>query len=372
MPEIHLTYGGSTAARTLACPAWPRIVAESPQRPDTSSSAAERGTLLHGFMETFYRDGTEPRLQPGWDDLDPNDQEAVFDAVDMTEEYLDSINAHSLLPEQFVQFAKDVGGSADLIAISDTVFAIIDFKFGFKPVTDRTQFMHYMLCAEETASVKELLMDENDQPRELQSVIIQPACHKHAQVITHSQEELDIYAADLKLAIELRDTAEPVAGDHCGYCKAAPYCPARRAQAARFVTLDVKDLSQLSEAMSQVEQMKEQIRDVEAATFAHLEAGDKVEGWKLVMKQARRYWKDAEAALSVLKKSRKVKHEMYIDEKLKSPAQVEKAVGKLIDMSPYWDNKSSGTTLAPSADKRPAVEKPAAGTIADLFAAISN
>jgi hypothetical protein len=372
MPEIHLTYGGSTAARTLACPAWPRIVEESPQRPDTGSAAAERGTMLHGFMETFYRDGIPVEQQAGWNDLDDTDQEALFDAIGMTEEYLDTINAHTLLPEQFVQMAHNVGGSADLIAISDVVVAIIDFKFGYKPVTDRTQFLHYALCAELTPGIAQYLYDANDSPLQLQSVIIQPACHKHAQIFSHSVQEMNEYEAKLEAAIAAKDTAEPVAGDHCGYCKAAPYCPARRSQAAKFVTLNVKDLSQLSEAMGQVEQMKEQIRDVEAAVFAHLEAGDKVEGWKLVMKQARRYWKDAEAALAVLKKSRKVKHDMYIDEKLKSPAQVEKAVGKLIDMSQYWDNKSSGTTLAPSTDKRPAVEKAAAGTIADLFAAIGK
>jgi len=58
MPEIHLIYGGSSAARTLACPAWPRIFTESPARPHSTSSAAERGTLLHSFMEAYYRDGT--------------------------------------------------------------------------------------------------------------------------------------------------------------------------------------------------------------------------------------------------------------------------------------------------------------------------
>jgi len=303
----------------------------------------------------------------GWGDLDGSDQEALIDAVDMTEEYLDRISCHSLLPEQFVQMGPDIGGSADLIAIGDVV-AIIDFKFGYKPVTDTTQFLHYALCAEYTDEVLPYLTDEDGEMLPLQSAIIQPACNNTALVIEHSRKELAHYEVQLRAAIAARDTAEPVAGDHCGYCKAAPYCPARRNQAAKFVTLDVKQMDQLAEAMAQVEQMKEQIRDVEAAVFAHLEAGDKVPGWKLVAKQARRYWKDAEAALAVLKKSRKVKHEMYIDEKLKSPAQVEKAVGKLIDMSPYWDNKSSGTTLAPSTDKRPAVEVPNAGAIADMFA----
>ena len=364
MPEIHLTYGGSSAARTLACPAWPRIVAECPARPNKSSAAADRGTMLHGFMETLYRDGTLLHEQQGWGDLDSADQEALLDAEAMTEEYLNSIDAHSLLPEQFVQMAPDVGGSADLIALSDKVFAIIDYKFGFKPVTDRTQFLHYTLCASETPAVRQYL----EIGMRMESVIIQPACNQKAEVVSHSHEELLEYRNTLRAAIDAKDTAPATAGEHCGYCPAAPYCTARREQAARFLDLDVKSIPELAEAMTLVDQMKEQIRDVEAEVFAQLENGAKVPGWKLVMKQARRYWVDAEAALKALKASRKVKHEMYIDEKLKSPAQVEKSVGKLFDIKPFVDNKSSGTTLAPESDKRPAVIVASPGATADLFA----
>ena len=324
--------------------------------------------MLHAFMETLYRDGQLLHEQTGWGELDSSDQEALLDAESMTEEYLDSIDAHSLMPEVFVQLQPDVGGSADLIATGDDVVAIIDAKFGFKPVTDRAQFLHYALCALETPGVRDLFFRDDGTAKTIHSVIIQPACQTKGQVYEHTLGELEEYRAALLQAIDARDTAQPTAGEHCGYCPAAPYCTARREQAARFLDLDVKSIPELAEAMTLVDQMKEQIRDVEAEVFAQLENGAKVPGWKLVMKQARRYWVDAEAALKALKASRKVKHDMYIDEKLKSPAQVEKSVGKLFDIKPFVDNKSSGTTLAPESDKRPAVIVALPCATADLFA----
>jgi len=365
MPDIHLKYGGSTAARTLACPAWPRIVAESPKRPAVNTTAAMRGTELHAYMECLYTEGTPLEQQDGFAELDEADQEALLEAERQAELYLDSINCHTLLPEQFVQFAGDVGGSADLIAIGDVV-AIMDWKFGYKPVTDTAQFKHYAICARVTDEIHDLLYTEDGELMPIESVIIQPACNTGAVVHKHTLEELDEYQALFIEAMQNEDS-EPTPGDHCAYCKAAPYCPARRAQANHFVSLKPTVLSELTEAMELVEQMKIQIRDVEAEVFGQLEAGNEVPGWKLVMKQARRYWKDAAAVLEVLKKSRKVKHEMYITETLKSPAQVEKSVGKLLDLSTYMDNKSSGTTLAPASDKRPAVVKTSADTVGKLF-----
>jgi len=45
----HVKYGGSTAARTIACPGWHAQSADLPRAP--ASAYAEEGTALHTVME---------------------------------------------------------------------------------------------------------------------------------------------------------------------------------------------------------------------------------------------------------------------------------------------------------------------------------
>lgn len=57
----HLKYGGSTATRTLNCPAWPRIAAKAPDI-DRESVYAQRGTMLHDMLEMIYTDTDVDKL----------------------------------------------------------------------------------------------------------------------------------------------------------------------------------------------------------------------------------------------------------------------------------------------------------------------
>jgi hypothetical protein len=53
----HLPIGGSTAARTLACPAWLARAKKVPK--PKSSTYADEGNLLHDAMEEYYKNGRE-------------------------------------------------------------------------------------------------------------------------------------------------------------------------------------------------------------------------------------------------------------------------------------------------------------------------
>jgi hypothetical protein len=141
---------------------------------------------------------------------------------------------------------------------------------------------------------------------------------------------------------------------------------------AGFLAYDPKVQGQLADAMNLVEQMKEQIKAVEAEVFNNLEGGLPVPGWKLVEKRSTRKWADEAAVLHALRYSKKVTKEQYIVEKIKSPAQVEKAVGKDFDIAPFVTNESSGHTIAPETDKRPAVQTRGAGIPDNLGAIISG
>ena len=91
---------------------------------------------------------------------------------------------------------------------------------------------------------------------------------------------------------------------------------------------------------------------------ALLEAGNPVPGWKLVPKRANRQWIPPEAEL--VKTFRKLfklkKAQVYEQPKVKSPAQIEKLIGKQRLPDGIAAAFSSGTTLAPEKDHRPNVE----------------
>ena len=54
----HLKFGGSTAARTMGCPAWQRLAEDVPLTLDGGSNpAADEGTMLHNCMEEIYATG---------------------------------------------------------------------------------------------------------------------------------------------------------------------------------------------------------------------------------------------------------------------------------------------------------------------------
>lgn len=368
MPELHLKYGGSTATRTLNCPAWIQL-AEALPKVDRTSAAAERGTMLHNVMEAIYNDGADPGDAIARAKLDDSDAEAVMIAYDATEAYLNGIDADTIICEEMVTLAQNIGGSADMIARGPGITAIIDYKFGYAPVTEVDQFLLYAICGRNTPSVADLFAGQ-----EIESVIIQPEVSSSAIVHQHSEPQLADFQNRFLLAVERaeRGGCQPNPGGWCKYCPAAATCPAKRAQVAGFLAYDPKVQGQLADAMNLVEQMKEQIKAVEAEVFANLEGGLPVPGWKLVDKRSTRKWADEEKILHALRYSKKVTRGQYIVEKIKSPAQVEKAVGSDFDISPFVTSESSGHTIAPEADKRPAVQTRGAGIPDNLGAIISG
>lgn len=368
MPDVHLKYGGSTATRTLNCPAWIQLTEALP-KVDRTSAAAERGTMLHAVMEAIYQDGADPGTAIARANLDDNDAEAVWGAFYATEAYLNDIEADVIICEEMVTLAENIGGSADMIARGPGITAIIDYKFGYAPVTDTDQFSLYTICGRTTPSVADLF-----EGQEIESVIIQPEVTTSAIVHQHSDADLADFQNRFLLAVERaeRGGCEPNPGGWCKYCPAAATCPAKRAQVAGFLAYDPKIQGQVADAMNLVEQMKEQIKAVEAEVFANLEGGLPVPGWKLVDKRSTRKWADEEKILHALRYSKKVTKEQYIVEKIKSPAQVEKAVGKAFDIAPFVSNESSGHTIAPETDKRPSVQTRGAGIPDTLGAIISG
>ena len=78
---VHLTHGGSTAARTLACPAW--ASRSKHVKPQEESAAAKDGSLKHLAMENLMLDDLSLESQVG---------KTTFDTLVLEDRLLYSLN----------------------------------------------------------------------------------------------------------------------------------------------------------------------------------------------------------------------------------------------------------------------------------------
>ena len=129
----HYKYGGSTAARTIACPAWLELSAEMPKQ--TTSSFAEIGSMLHDCMENILLGDKTLSTCVGF-------RRGKFVVTNdlVTEKLIPANNAFTELCEEYslseyeaeatMQRSDTIGGTADFIAVGKDVVCVGDWKFG--------------------------------------------------------------------------------------------------------------------------------------------------------------------------------------------------------------------------------------------------
>lgn len=375
----HLTYGGSTMARTVACRAWPKLSAGLVQH-DTYNAAAAHGSCLHECMETIVVGDSQPgdfldQHFKEWDHtVTEEDVGLLVTALEAFNSVADQYGCEEIAVEEFVQLTDTIGGSADVITAGPEHTLIVDWKFGYNEVAAHKSWQGatYALSAMNTPHLEDMFLD-----RQVVAVIIQPKVSNEASVYEYGTQELADMLTEMVAAVDEADgdDAQPVSGPHCQYCPASPTCPAKLIQANSAVNLP-KDVSlDLATALVLADELEPWIKSVKKFAHEMLEKGAEIEGYKLVDKRATRQWLDPAVIGDKLKKARRFKLEDYSDIKLKSAPQLEKvckAKGINFDkeFSSYVISRSSGTTLAPEDDKRPAAVLGI--TQADVTAALSQ
>ena len=126
----------------------------------------------------------------------------------------------------------------------------------------------------------------------------------------------------------------------------------------RALALAVKDIdvNQISDYLNKADMLEQWVTDLRALTHTMLDAGAVVPGWKLVAKRATRQWVDEDQALVAMMNEGIPEEELMVS-KVISPAQAEKVLKKHGKPLPADQvvAVSSGSTLAPESDPRPAV-----------------
>jgi hypothetical protein len=193
-----------------------------------------------------------------------------------------------------------------------------------------------------------------DGAKDIEIVIIQPP-YVRRWATTFSRVKR--FEDDLINAVQLsRKPDAPLAiGDWCRWCTAKPICPQMTGQIDRVTHTALKEIDSeaLGRALALADKLEDFIADARALAQARLEKGMPVPGYKLVPKQSRRQWAKADKAEAWLASQGL---EPYKRELL-SPAQAETALkeSKTKLPSELVVSVSSGNTIAPESDKRPAV-----------------
>ena len=357
--SVHsLIVGGSSAKRVINCPGSVTLAAQAPPRP--ASAYADEGTLLHDVIAEILKYDYPPEVFLGKtygsatltqdlidDKLVP--ALALFDAID-------SDRTMDFQIEQrvdFGHFLPGVFGSADIVARRGNTAMVIDWKFGSGVIVDaeeNDQLLFYAAAAMRTEATKWAFAGAS----EVELIIIQPP---QVRRWTTTLDRLKRFETELRAAVQSsKATDAPLrSGDWCRWCPASATCPQLTGQVDRVIRTRLKEVDplQLSDLLDKAVALEEWLEAARELATSLLNQGIPVPGYKLVQKRAQRVWADEDNARATLAGLGMTTDAMY-DIKFKTPAAMEKALKQKIP-SDLVTSVSSGTTLAPDTDPRPAV-----------------
>jgi hypothetical protein len=359
----HLKIGGSTAARTVACPAWLGRADKLPKF-NGSNNAADEGNLLHDVMEDYYSHDIkfETQLREG---RKYNDQVLTEDLIDnlavpaliMVETVLDQYEVVDFICEPFVEIISgEMGGSIDMLAISEDrkTIIVLDYKFGMKKVKaeENKQMLFYALASREDPKTKSWF----DKVENLVCVIVQPKCSHKADIWETDVGHIQRFSDTLFKALETPDLAS--SGGHCNYCPVAATCQTRKTEADSALVMDKKTAKEVAACLAKADELEAWIKDVRTMAQTYMDSGVIVPHYKLVDKRPTKKWtKDASELTLIIPKEKLYKETMITPAQALTLIKKEKLDLGRIDIANYIVSVSSGLTLVHESDKREAVNK---------------
>jgi hypothetical protein len=352
--------GGSTAKRVINCPASVKLVQQMPPQPESEHAA--RGTLLHNVIAELLEFDKTPSQCIGTQYKSQTlTQELIDEKIIPALEALDEIDPEKQMEYMvetrvsFGDFLPGVFGSTDLLGRKGSRAIVLDWKFGDGVSVDAVenpQLMFYAAAAMRTPAAQWVF----EGAEEIECIIVQPPAIRRWVTTPARIKEFE---QELLYAVRLSSwpDAPMQTGDHCRWCAAKPVCPAMTGQVERALKTQLANLpvDQLVKQLQQADAIEDYLRDLRGLAFQMLQNGQPVPGYKLVAKQARRQWVDT-AKIEAWVDAKGIK-DAYEPVTIKSPAQLEKVLKKAKIEFPadMVVSVSSGDTLAPESDPRPAV-----------------
>lgn len=372
--------------------------------------------------KTFAPDGEGvfgiPKLG-GPVEMDDELMNAVWEAIDLFDaldkQYADE-GGLAYRVEERCAFPGIEGafGTTDIVASTTKRTIVLDWKFGAG--VDVHVVYHDEVDGEVVADVNEQLLfyataSRNKFPEMFRSpgdtvfrlnwpidlYIVQPRSRTRTDdapifsKTTVYHRDLDAFAARLQAALPsmLAPDAPAVRGDWCKFCPATIICPAKMEPlpgvVAIFDKLEKRSIGKTTklhlptpppevswddmfgDLLDMAFALEPVIAAIQEAGHVWLDAGHKINGWKLVDKRATEKYVDPDGAKRHALGLGVPEHATMTDPELKSPAQLADAMEQFMpgtsktartkaaraDLSKFTEKKSSGTTLAVAEDPRP-------------------
>lgn len=434
--KAHSDFGGSVIGRVIACPGSVALVKTVPER--HSSAYADEGTFAHALGEKHLLARNFDAQQSIGDEIASSKlaskKVVTAEMAAAVQVYLDAVQEEMnrsadpilLIEERFtlpIATAEEgeVFGANDALVYHPSLgrLVVFDYKHGAGvsvSVEDSPQLKFYAAGA--------ALSHPEWNIAELELVIVQPRARDADQYDVPGVKpwpmdtfELLEFVAEVEQAVRRAKDAEQgmsatgrpqfmheavgestqaiAAGDHCRWCDAAAVCPVKQQEVVASIGLDFHDIAGISpKALPEPKDMDTgriaallQGLDVLTAwanqvrEFAYncLVQGVAIPGFKLVDKQGRRKWIDAEGDIAAyLEMVYGVEGDDVFPRKLVTITEAERLVkakitdkaeraAALADISLRFTLKdSSGLTMVADTDKRDAVPAGAAADFAGV------
>lgn len=414
-PIKHAKLSPSKFERVRLCPGSAREEAKYPDEP--AGPAAADGTHSHTLLETCLINGTEPQQYLG-QTLKDHEGEFTVDQdritrVKVATDYLRrrqmEIGAFKIDPERWLDshnaFGRDdMSGTCDASMWGNGVLEVCDYKDGMGPVDlpcDQLDIYTAMLLFNTTPTYPITT---------IRQTIIQPKLSYRGEngvvFVERSITEFMPLIETYRKAAEAADQPDAplVAGEkQCKYCKHKSCTERNKTAMAAMGMFPVvadapipMDIAAQSASKDPATMTGDQLRGIiEAAPLIRqlieaaekeaqrrLEAGQQIEGIKLVKGRGSRSWAyDDDEMADKLKKFGLPKDALW-KTTLISPAQAEKVVWTKRDgttkqlsekqlkmmQSEYVKQNDGKIQVAPASDSRPAVQL----SVANMFAPVTN
>lgn len=384
----HATWSASATARNVHCPGALALARFAP--PDKESIHAARGTACHQISEKCLRTGAEPSSFLGSiEKTKEHEIEIDEELVSSAEAYVEYCRAAMTgdghwIEEKFSLASLsppfDAGGTGDFVsydAVSLTL-EVVDLKngMGVVDVNDNPQLRTYGLGA--------LLKHPELKVSRIVSTVVQPrAQHRDGRIRSETYHVADLleWTSDLldamrrsKAAMDAFDTAggNTVLLDEwaelwlrpgkCTFCPVEGTCPAlrKKALAAAEVWFDEVDQprignlpgemspEKMGETLDMLPMLEDWIKAVRALAHTQAEQGVQIPGYQLVDKIGNRAWLDRPDIVAAVQAATDLdSSDLYVEPKLKSPAQMEKLLGakRKALIEPFVHRPITGTNL---------------------------
>lgn len=364
-PSDHALLSASGAHRWLNCTPSARLESDEPE---STSAAAEQGTVAHALAEHKLRRVLKQRSKrPVSTWVDDEMETLTDDYVAFVQERIsiaeDTCADPQVLIEQRLDFSHVVPGgfgTGDCVIIAEPKLQIIDLKYGQGVLVGaerNPQLMLYVLGALHTFG------DLYD--IETVSVTIYQPRRANVDTWEISVAELEQWAESVvkpKAELAAVGGGEFCPGSWCQFCKIAPTCRARAEANLTLAKLEFAPPAELTDAeiadvLAKIPDLKSWAADVEAYALSKaVNQGVVFEGFKLVAgRSIRKYTSETDVAAA----AEAAGYRDIWDRKLITLTAMERLMGKPAFNEILGDlvTKPSGKpTLVPASDKRPSLD----------------